>query len=236
MIFKAISSDFLKIRGKGIWFLVFLGPIGLIAMQSLNYGLRYDYLIQQYSDDLWGALIDNILVFVPIALYLGITVVCSLLANIEHHMSSWKQLLALPISRSTVFWAKFIVCALLLSLSCLLLAAGTVTLGLLLGFGVEALPAADIASLSIYPYLASMPVLALMLWLCMTYRNQTFAVFLGVVMAVFSVVSISEWLPINWPLLSYQGPGQELFAGAGLLGGLLILAIGHIHFGRKDVD
>lgn len=60
MMWRALSADWLKIRGKGIWFLVFLGPIGLVAMQGLNFGLRYDYLRQQYSADLWGGLLDNV--------------------------------------------------------------------------------------------------------------------------------------------------------------------------------
>jgi hypothetical protein len=52
---RALSADWLKIRGKGLWFLIFLGPVGLIAMQGLNFGLRYDYLREQYRADLWEA-------------------------------------------------------------------------------------------------------------------------------------------------------------------------------------
>lgn len=235
MIGKALSSDFLKIRGKGLWFLAVLGPVGLIAMQALNFGLRYDYLTTRYADNLWGVLVDNIFGFVPMSLLLGITIISSLLANIEHHMSSWKQLLALPVPRTAVFGAKFALCVVLLTLSCILLGIGTIALGLLLKFGAD-FPVWDIARLCFYPFAASFPMLALMLWLCMTFKNQALPLTLGVVMSIFSSVSLSEWLPINWPMLGFIGPHRELFVGAGLLCGFIVLALGSLHFSRKDVN
>lgn len=237
MMGKALSSDFLKIRGKGLWFLVFLGPVGLVAMQALNFGLRYDYLTERYAGRLWEVLLENILMFVPIALYLGITLVSSLLANVEHHTNAWKQLLALPIARSAVFGAKFALCFLLLSVSCAVLAAGTAALGLSLGFGTD-IPYGDILRLSFMPFLAALPALALFLWLCMTMKNQALPITLGVVLAISSVFSysLSEWVPVNWPLFGYHGPRPWAFAGAGAALGAVILLAGLLHFGRKDVN
>lgn len=236
MLAKAFRSDLLKLKGKGLWLLVCLGPIGLIAMQALNFGLRYDYLTDTFAGKLWIGLLDNLLMFVPIALVMGITILCSLLANIEHQTSSWKQLLALPIPRSAVFGAKFAVAALMLGFSCVLLTLGTVILGLTLRFGFVDMPIADILMLSFFPYLASWPFLALFLWLCMTFRNQAVPMMLGVLLAILTMVGLSEWLPVSWPMLAFTGPKRELFVGAGLLAGVIILLIGTIHFSRKDVD
>lgn len=238
MMLKALSADFLKIRGKGLWFLIFIGPIGLIAMQALNYGLRYDYLTQKYAGRLWETLLSDVLMFVPISLFLGITLVSSLLANVEHHTNAWKQLLALPISRGAVFSAKFMLGALLLALSCAVLAIGTALLGISLRFGSSDMPVWDILRLSFLPYLASYPALALFMWLCLTFKNQAIPITLGVMIAITSVFSIqlSEWFPVNWPLLGYIGPRQELFALTGLLSGAVIFLIGTLHFNRKDVN
>lgn len=235
MMLKAMRSDWLKLKGKGLWFLVGLGPIGLIAMQALNFGLRYDYLKKSYAADLWGGLLDNIAVFVPIALLMGITILCSLLANIEHHTSSWKQLLALPISRTAVFFSKFAVAAIMLGVSCMLLALGSLALGLGLGFGWP-LPLADVAKLGFYPFIAALPLLALLLWMCLTLRNQAIPITLGVVLAVLSMFAIAEWLPLTWPLLAYKAQQQEIFLAAGILGGLIVLLAGTVHFARRDVN
>ncbi|MCR2804109.1 ABC transporter permease [Paenibacillus sp. SCIV0701] len=235
MLAKAFRSDLLKIKGKGLWLLVCLAPVGLIALQVLNFGLRYDYLMKLYAEDLWGGLLDSLLMFVPIALVMGMTILSSLLANIEHYTSSWKQLLALPIPRTAVFGAKFAVAAVMLGVSCALLVVGTVVLGLALGFRAADMPVADIFALSFLPYFAAWPFLALFLWLCMTFRNQAVPLTIGIVLAVFTLFGVSEWLPVSWPMLAYTGPGQEVFVGAGLLAGAVILLVGMVHFSRKDV-
>lgn len=238
MTWRALSADWLKIRGKGLWFLVFLGPVGLIAMQGLNFGLRYDYLREQYGDDLWGVLLGNVSGFVPVALYLGGTLLCSLLANVEHQTSSWKQLLALPVSRTAVFTAKLLICLMLLIVSCLLLSVGVVILGLLLGFGIQPVPYADVLRIGFASYAAAMPVIALQLWLSLSSRNQTLPVTLGMTLSLLSLFSVflSEWVPLTWPFLAWSAPHPWLFIGAGLLLGLLVLLPAALHFARKDVD
>lgn len=237
MMLRSLSADFLKIRGKGIWFLIFLAPIGLVAMQALNFGLRLDYLKKQYADDLWGGLIDNVVIFVPIALYLGVTLVSSLVANVEHQMSSWKQLLALPISRTAVFSGKFTLCFLLLTASCILLPIFTIALGLALGFGTD-IPLSDILRMGFFPYLGALPLLALQLWLSLTFRNQALPVTFGVAAAIISpfTLQLPEWFPLNWPVFSYSGPHASWFVGAGIICGAVIMVMGMIHFNRKDVE
>ncbi|AWB42917.1 permease [Paenibacillus sp. CAA11] len=238
MMLRALSADFLKIRGKGIWFLIFLAPIGIIAMQALNFGLRYDYLTKQYRDDLWGGVIKNVGNFVPIALYLGATLVGSLIAGVEHQLSSWKQLLALPISRTAVFVSKYIMTILLLFVSCILLSFGTAGLGLALGCDPNQIPYADLAIIGFYPFIASLPVLALQLWLSLSFKNQVLPVTLGLSMALGSVFTagISEAFPLNWPKAVLEGINQGVFMGLGLGFGLILTLIGLIHFTRKDVD
>ncbi|WP_053372974.1 ABC transporter permease [Paenibacillus sp. FJAT-27812] len=238
MMAKALSSDFLKIRGKGLWLLIFIGPIGLIAMQALNFGLRYDYLTQQYAGRLWEMLLENFLMFVPISLFLGVTLVTSLLANVEHSTNAWKHLLALPVSRTAVFCSKFALSIILLTLSCVILAVGVAVLGLTLRFELGDMPVLGILRLSFLPFFASIPALALFLWLCMTIKNQAVPITLGVMIAVSSVFTfqLPEWFPINWPMYGYLGPHQEFFVGAGLLTGVIIWGIGNIHFNKKDVD
>ncbi|UQZ34507.1 permease [Paenibacillus sp. PK3_47] len=238
MMWRALSADWLKIRGKGLWFLVFLGPLGLLAMQGLNFGLRYDYLTDQYRGDLWGGLLDNLASFVPVALYLGGTLICSLIANVEHQMSSWKQLLALPVSRTAVFMAKLLLCLLLVAVSCALLSAGTVGLGFILGFGAQPVPYSDVLRISFASFAAALPVIALQLWYCLSRRNQTLPVALGITLSLVSLfsMSLSEWFPLNWSSLAWSAPRPWLFSGAGLLLGMIVLLPGAVHFARKDVD
>lgn len=238
MMVRALSADWLKIRGKGIWFLAALGPLGLVAMQGLNLGLRYDYLMNQYADDPWGGLLGNIANFVSIAVFLGVTLISSLMANVEHQLSSWKQLLALPISRTAVFSAKFVQAFLILTVSCLLLSAGTAALGLLLGLTAQDMPYVDVARIGFAPLLAALPLLAIQLWMSLTLKNQGLPAGIGITVSLVSVFSYQfpDWFPLKWPLVAYFGPDEMKVAGAGLLLGVVITLMGVVHFNRRDVN
>lgn len=238
MIGRALSADFLKNRGKGIWLLAIIAPIGIIAMQAINFGLRYDYMMKIYAADPWGGLIENISFFVPIALFLGSTLVCSLMANVENQLSSWKQLLALPISRTAVFSAKFVMVLLVLSFSCVLLSAGTPVLGYALRMDMSNIPYGDMIRLGFAPLMGVIPVLALQLWLSLTLKNQGIAISFGVTVSVVSMFSpfFPDWVPITWPFLAYHGPGQSLVIAQGLVLGAIITLMGLIHFNRRDVN
>ncbi|MEC0126125.1 ABC transporter permease [Paenibacillus pabuli] len=234
---RALSSDWLKIRGKGIWFLVFLAPIGLTAMQALNFGLRLDYLKQQYGDDLWGGLLNNVVVFVPLALMLGATILSSMIANVEHEQGSWKQLLALPIPRTAVYLAKFLLACILLIISSLLLTVGMVGLGLVLGFDAGEIPWTDTIRLGLLPLAGALPVLSLELWLTMVTKNQALPVTLGIILAIMGMfsLSISPYFPLAWAQMAWNGPHPWMYAGMGIGLGLLIMLLGMMHFNRKDV-
>lgn len=236
MMGRALSADLLKIRRKGIWLLAIIAPIGLVAMMALNFGLRYDYLMNYYAEDPWGGLIDNVLGFVPFAIYLGITLVCSLMAAVEYKTSSWKQLLALPVSRTTVFSAKFTLVVIVLSLSCILLSIGTWGLGLALDMGWDA-PYLDLLRLGFLPLIGALPMLALQLWLSITCRNPALPTSIGIVATVSLMFTFRapSWLPLKWPELAYGGPNQAQILGLSLLLGIIIIGIGLNHFNRKDV-
>lgn len=239
MVGRALSADFLKMRRKGIWFLVILGSVGLLAMQALNFGLRYDYMIEQYKDDLWKGLIGEIFTFVPIALFLGTTLIASQIANVEHLNNSWKQLLALPVSRIAVFTAKYLLGVIALIVSCLILSGGTIALGLALKFSTQDIPYLVILKLSLIPFLAALPLLALQLWLSLTLKNQALPITIGITAAIASLFAgnYPEWFPLTWPMLSFSGKvNPAMPVGAGIILAFIIYLLGMGHFRRKDVD
>lgn len=237
MMLRSLSADFLKIRGKGLWFLVFLAPIGIVALQALNFGLRADYMRKIYADHLWNALIENVAMFVPIAVFLGGTIISSLIAGIEHQQSSWKQLLALPVTRTAIYCAKYVMAIILLLVACVLLPIGTAILGLSLGYGTD-IPYSDLVRIGFYPFIASLPLLALQLWLSMVFKNQTLPVSFGIAVSFCCLFSgnFGEFFPLNWPKFAYLGPNNLFYLVAGVGVSLMITIAGLIHFNRKDVD
>lgn len=238
MILRSLSADLLKIRRKGVWFLVLLGSLGLVVLQALNFGLRYDYLVGKlYKEDAWGGLAGEIFDLVPIALVLGATLIASQIANVEHLNNSWKQLLALPITRTAVFTSKYLVGVIALTVACMLLFAGTIGLGLILGFSSGDIPYLKLLKLSFLPFLGALPMLALQLYLSLTFKNQALPIMIGITAAIATMFAANypEILPLAWPFLAYYAkPAMPVASGIILF--ILIYLFGTGHFVRKDVD
>ena len=65
--FRRLAED----PGQGHLVFSALGPIGLAAMQGLNFGLRYDYLMKSYAADPWGGPLENVLFLSRLPSFLG---------------------------------------------------------------------------------------------------------------------------------------------------------------------
>lgn len=237
MLMRVLSVEFLKIRRRMILFLVFLGPFGVIGLQALNYGLRYDYLMPLYKEDPWGALIGNVSMLAVPTLFMGLTIITSMTAGIEHQAHAWKQTLALPIARSNIYAGKFLLNVLLLLGSCTLLAAGTIVLGIALGYDVSRLPAADLLQWMYFPCLAAMPFFALQAWLSILMHNQAVPLTVGIVGTIVSMFSarFGDWMPYKWVYLSIEANEPLNAVAAGLMLGIAILFAAMIAYNRRDV-
>lgn len=236
MMGKLLTSDFLKIKRKGLWFLTALGPFGVVALQTVNYyGERKDFLLRQSEDD-WGYYLLNVHSFTPLALILGIAILTSFMASIENETNAWKQLIALPVSKLTVYLSKFTVLAILLFVSSSLLMVLTLAHGLFLDLG-ENTPYMEIVKFSYYPFLASLPVLALQLWIASVSQNQAIPITVGVfgVIFAFSAYNLPDWMIWKWPSLmnEWDEPIINVMLGVGI--GILLYIIGMIDFTRRDV-
>lgn len=235
MIKTILRTDFQKVKRKGVWFFTLLGPFGVIALQIVNYGVRKDYLLEQ-SDDHWGYYLGNVSVFIPLAIVLGIAILTSLIASIENETSAWKQLLALPVSKFSVYLSKFTMIVLLLGISSCLLAM------FILGFGIfldlnGPIPYLDIVTHSFYPLLGSLPILALQLWLALVCENQGIPITIGIVGTLMSYIAyeLPDWLIWKWPSMynDWNEPIYNVYLGLSV--GCILYVAGMFDFVRKDV-
>ncbi|MGO4370249.1 ABC transporter permease [Paenibacillus sp. MCAF20] len=237
MMLRIMSVEFLKLKRKLVWLLVLLGPFGVIALQAVNFGLRYDYLTQIYAEDLWGGLIHNVSMLMLPTLFIGLTILASMTAGIDHQMNAWKQTMALPVGKARIFFGKFAVTAILLLCSSTLLVPFTVALGILLGFGVEGMPIVDLMTTVYYPFLAIMPFVALQVGLSVIIHNQALPLTVGIIGMIAGMFAsqFPDWMPWKWPYLINAWDLPLYSVGAGLALGLIVLLLGMYQFVRKDV-
>ena len=233
---RVLASEFIKIKRKMILFLIFLGPFGVIALEAVNFGLRYDWLTGIYEDDLWKGLIGEVSMLSVPTILIGLTILTSMIANIEHQTNAWKQLLALPISKTKVYTAKVLLTVILLLISCFLLMIGTIILGLALKFGT-AIPFVYLFNMCFYPFLAALPFLALQIWLAITLKNQAIPLTVGILGMIISMYASAfpDWVPLKWPLLLNEW-GKPIFSViAGVFLGFIIYVASIIDFSRREV-
>ncbi|WP_110114613.1 ABC transporter permease [Bacillus sp. CGMCC 1.16541] len=232
-MFQVLQADLLKVKRKGLWFLVVLGPVGVIALQIVNYGIRYEYLMKLFPN-VWEGLLHQVNLFLPTALLLGIAILTSMVATIEHQQNGWKQLISLPIPRWTVFSSKFLIVSTMLVVSCFLTFVGTVGLGI--GLGFENIPYGAIIKNSFYPLFAGLPVIAVQLWLSIVCKNQSIPLSVGIFASIFSMYAhnLPNWVFWLWPyLVGYAN--QTVYVYIGIALGLGILIMGIVDFNRRDV-
>ncbi|KFM99349.1 permease [Bacillus clarus] len=233
---RLFQSDLLKIKRSWIWFLILLGPIGVISLQACNFFLRYDFLTNKYAKDLWGGLLSEAQPLALVTLILGTTIITSLIAHIEHHSSSWKHLLSLPINRRHIFLTKFMLVFFLLTVSCSLLLISTVGLGLVLQFDAV-VPWFAIFKMSFYPYWSALPIVALQLWIAITFQNQSITFTIGLLETIFTMFSTSfpNWFIWRWPSLHIDWGSPLLCVTMGLVVSICMLFIETEDFNRRDV-
>lgn len=225
-----MKAELAKIKRKGFLFLAFLGAFGVVAMQMVNYGVRKEWLMQQ-NPDYWQYYLLNIQSFIPIAIVLGGIILTIQITNVEEETNAWKQQLALPISKKSLYLAKFLVIFVYLILAASLLFLFTLMYGIFLDFK-QPIPFLTIVKESFLPVLATLPIIALQLWISVVSKSQTIAITIGIVnfLLTYSAFSFPEWAPWRWPYL-----GQPLFnIGLGVVAGALLLIVGMYDFYRKD--
>ncbi|WP_010098728.1 ABC transporter permease [Ornithinibacillus scapharcae] len=235
MIGKLLQVEFMKLKRKGIWFLVFLGPFGVVSLQMVNYGVRKEWFLHQGTYN-WDYYVLNVSAITPFALILGIVILTSFMASIENETNTWKQMLALPITRWSVYLSKYTTLLFLLIIASSLLAIFSLLFGIYLDFQND-IPYVDIIRYSFYPLFAALPVLGLQLWISTVIQNQGLPITVGVIGVILAYMAyfIPDWLIWKWPSLDNQWNEPLLNVYWGLAVGIGIYFVGMIDFIRRDV-
>ncbi|MFS0672171.1 ABC transporter permease [Ornithinibacillus sp. 179-J 7C1 HS] len=236
MMIKMLSSEFMKIRRKGLWFLTILGPLGVVSLQMVNYGLRKEWFISQGTYE-WKYYILNVSAFTPFALILGIVILSSFMASIENETKAWKQLISLPVTKWSVYLAKYTILLFLLVIASSLLVIFSLGFGIYLNFD-GSIPFFDIVKYSFFPLFAALPVLGLQLWVSIVCQNQGLPITLGVIGVILSYMAyfLPDWMIWKWPSLdnSWEEPLVNVCLGLGV--GFVLYLIGMLDFTRRDVN
>lgn len=245
MMSKVIASEMVKYKRTWLWLLPLIIPFIIIIANALNIFLRFDTIVQQVEQDsmtMWDPIWIFSFFLILLAIPLEVTLITSIIANVEHQGNSWKSIFSMPVSRFHIYVNKFALSTVLTIISGLILTVGIVCLGMLLGN--ESFPWTYILGFSLLPFLAAVPLIALQLWLALIFQNQAIPITigsLGILLAILGgQLPLGRWLPWSFYVQVLPSPNQEMaslpwdIVGTSFIIGFMILLVGFIHFRKKE--
>jgi len=206
MIRHMIRADIMKARRTVLVPIVFLAPLLTFLYECTNFLVRIEVMIQQAEEKqtgLWQIFLYDKQFILSLTIPLSITLAASVIANIEHQGNAWKQLLALPIKRSSIFVGKFLLLFLAICLSGVVSYFAYLLFGLFFDLGDD-IPWMQLLGDSVLPFLCSIPIMVFQLYLSISIKNQSFAILTGALSSMaglfFALSPLTKWIPWAYPL------------------------------------
>ena len=218
----SFQSEWLKIkRSLAFWMVViggFFTPSIVIVARLLNYNkLPTLYSAEDFWTLLWKNAWESMAIFF---LPLGAILSTSLIAQLEYKNNTWKQLHTLPLSYTTIFFAKLAVILVLMLLFFVLFnigiyLAGVVPYLLVSGtpYPTQPLPYSSFLQQNVLYFIDTLPIVALQYLIALRFKNFLVPVGLGFVFWVGSLAALT-WqygfvIPYTYPMYNYLSSGVE---------------------------
>lgn len=220
---RLLSAERVKIANIQIWLLVLLSPI-LAVLIGFDVNLSDNIALWERLQLEMG--MAHGVFFLPILSGLFAAFIC----RYEHSGGGWKQLLVMPVTRSSVYIAKFTVIAALLAMTQLLFLLAVFFVGWMQGVGTP-IPWQFLMRSTLGGWLACMPLAALQLAVSVMWSSFAAPLALNIVftipnMLVINSDKIGPYYPWAQPLLSMLPNSQDFGAFNLPLANLMIVVLG----------
>ncbi|MEK4248965.1 ABC transporter permease [Paenibacillus sp. FSL W7-1287] len=239
-----LKTEWFKLWKTNIVPFILLAPLIVLAI-ALNVNVDAEELTgQKYVYAAINANLAYGVLFLP----LMIGVLATLICRYEHQAGGWKQLFALPTTRGKVYVAKFLIVSLLSLCMQLLVLLALLVAGLLKQYG-EPFPIELLIRGTIGGWLATLPLIALMLFLSTLFQSLAASFAVNVIftiptMLVLNSEDLAPFYPWGQPFLMmyitdnesdiFYAPWEQLIT---VIGGSFVLFFiaGFIYLQRKEV-
>ncbi|CEH29163.1 MrsE [Aneurinibacillus migulanus] len=211
MLKQLISVELLKIRRSRFWIMMLLGPIIAVVLSLSNFFNNFDVFMDP-GDNGWIEAWTQVAIFMgPFILPILSGIYASLVCRYEYISGGWKQLLALPVSRSNVYISKFIVLLVLLAVTQCIVFILFIILGLLSGVPHE-IPWFSLIVFSLRGLLATLPLAAIQLVISIRSRNFGVPLAFNIALTLPAILaantSLGQFYPWTQPMLA-MSPTDE---------------------------
>lgn len=250
LLARVLWAEMLKLKRTLALWMVIIAPLVVVGLITLLIYFQAGPKKQYESDEAWRTFISGIVGLWSILMMpLFVTLESALLAGLEHHEKQWKYLFTLPVPRWTIYVAKLLVCAMMVTACMLVLWIGTMAAGIILGQLLPQfktswwdVPWLDIFKSAMLISVAAWLMVAIHTWVSLRWRSFTVAVGFGMSATIigFLLAQSDKWgkfYPWSLPANIFTGGGKNMsFALAfSIIGGIIVGVLGCWEMTRRDV-
>jgi hypothetical protein len=214
----SFRSEFYKTRKTGAFWSPVILPLLLCLLIFVGFYSSSDKLAHQPGAALWFGFAGAILgVMGSLILPMLIVFIAYSVNNIEHKADTWKTLFSLPISKFSVYAAKYLYALMLVALCLLLFVLFTLGFGNLLGaikpslrfseYSIEA----TLFKVYVKLFLASLSILSIQFILSLLFRDFLKPMGIGFICTIAGdILAGNNWkydylFPYSHPMMAIQG-------------------------------
>ncbi|NWN79103.1 MrsE [Bacillus sonorensis] len=239
-----LAAERLKLKRSNMWVLYVSAPFISVLLAYTNFRNNYKQFVQP-GDNEWVEAWTQVAVFMgSFVLPILVGIYAAFVCRGEHAGGGWKQLLALPVLRSRVFFAKAAVVVMMVAVTMGNLYTLFIVFGFLNGLKGD-LPFFAVLGYVVQGSIACLPLIVLQL--IISVRHQTFGLPLAVSIG-FTLPSIlaantplGQIYPWTLPMLGMSPPDESpidsypLFYSILMVLGTVLMVWGIRSFSRRDM-
>ncbi len=249
MIFlRTLAAELLKLRRTLAFWMILIAPGVVILLNFFMFHERSAYYIKQ-NRPLWDALQKNSFVFWGILMLpLYLTLQTALLSALEHSEDRWRNLLAMPVPRWALYWAKLAIpCAMLLCSSAIM-SFGTLLNGVVLRIlkpelqFPAPLPWAAAWHDTWVASVTALLLLSVQHWVSLRFSSFAASASFGICATITGAILINSqkygpWWPWCLPaqLMSAKPEAVAHALWYSAIGALVVAVLGTIEFWRREI-
>lgn len=201
MFWKLLRMEVKKLRNSKITLIIWASPLLAVFITYFSM-FNVNENVPPWISLMTQMIIPHAVLFLPLVT----GVFTALLCSYEHSYGGWKMVLTLPVSKTQVFLAKYIVSALLVALVQMAFLICTGLLGLIKGIQ-DPFPFVEILATVTVGWLASLPLVAFQLWMAVFFSSFAKPTVINALFALPAILIINSekigpYYPWSQPFLS----------------------------------
>lgn len=181
--------EWLKMKRQRLWLLLIVIPLIGCSLGALNFVSSYDRIMTG-NDHEWYQLWTQMTFFYALFLMpILSSVLATFICRVDHLDGGWKCILALPISRNDLYFAKFTVLMTMIFFSQIALILIYLFIGLFLDFSTN-IPFFFLVKVVVLGTFSVFPIAAFQLWLSFKTKSFTTPITINIVFTLGSFIAM----------------------------------------------